>query len=224
MNLPPKPITQPSFRTEQADISLPGSLLRTGRPAHRNLPRIRPPPRHRWRPQKSRLVLPRRSRPSRRALPPPQRRRPQHHRLRPHAPIPQRTSRPGHPRRPIPRNLPPPPLQRTRPTLWPPRRRPRHPHSESSPRRRFERSEKSLSDSSPTPSLLRHPPYLSPPPPHAHRRRHLLHHPRVSPPRRPRPKYPCLPRRRLLLARPRPPRRPRPSHSRFSATSPSINL
>ena len=31
----PEPLTQPSFRAEQADFSLPGSLLRTGRPAQR---------------------------------------------------------------------------------------------------------------------------------------------------------------------------------------------
>jgi hypothetical protein len=31
------PLAQPSFRAEQTDFSLPGSLLRTGRPAQREI-------------------------------------------------------------------------------------------------------------------------------------------------------------------------------------------
>ena len=122
---------------------------------HRTLPRRRPTPRHRRRPKKSRLVLPRRffplTKPARReissfpslatrhspllfrTLLPPQRRRNQHHRPTRHAPIPQRPSRPSHPSRPIPRILPPTPLQQPSPTLRPP-----HQHS-----RRNRRSEPS---------------------------------------------------------------------------------
>src|SRR5215469_7452790 len=70
-----------------------------------------------------------------------------------------------------------------------------------------------------SPRLLRHPRHLPAPPPHAYRRRRLLHHRCLPSSRGPGRKNPCLPCRRILLARPRPPVRPLPSRPGPPATN-----